>query len=165
MTETRLPAAWLRPLVALFALAGTAGALGAAAAAAAPRTIPTRPGPATPGPLVILPADSTVYSGIPATLTVTGGVPPYSPFSSNSAILPVTQTVAGSTVLLLAANVGPRHPVTITVQDAAGTTATSHRHRPRRTAVAEPHHDHAQRRLRRAAATSAPGAPGRRRSW
>src|SRR6185369_1487387 len=49
----------------------------------------------------------------------------YFAFSSNTAILPVTQSVAGASVLLLAANVGSDTPVTITAQDTAGTTATS----------------------------------------
>jgi hypothetical protein len=124
MTETRLPAAWLRPLLGLLAIAGTLALSACGGGSGAPNN-PYAPGPAAPGPLVVLPPDATVYSGVPTTLTVTGGVAPYFVYSSNTAILPVTQSVAGNSVLLLAANVGTDTPVTITAQDAAGTTATS----------------------------------------
>ena len=59
------------------------------------------------------------------TLTVTGGTPPYRAFSSDSAILPVAQTVAGNSVLLLAGSVSVDTLVTVTVQDAALASATS----------------------------------------
>jgi hypothetical protein len=66
-----------------------------------------------------------VYSGVPATLTVTGGTGPYFAFSSNSAVLPVTQAVAGATVLLLGSNVATDTDVEVTVQDITGATAKS----------------------------------------
>ena len=37
---------------------------------------PYAPGPATPGPLTVLPTAATAYSGIPTTLTVSGGTAP-----------------------------------------------------------------------------------------
>ena len=124
MTETRLPAAWLRPLLGVLAIAGSLALSACGGGSRAPNN-PYTPGPPVAVPLVVLPPDANVYSGVPTTLTVTGGVPPYFAFSSNTAILPVTQAVAGASVLLLAANVGSDTPVTITAQDAAGTTATS----------------------------------------
>ena len=64
--------------------------------------------------------DSTIaYSGVPTSLTISGGTGPYRAFSSNSALLPVTPTVPGKTVVLLAGNVDIDTTVTITVQDAA----------------------------------------------
>jgi hypothetical protein len=124
MTETRLPAAWLRPLLGLFAIAGVLALSACGGGSGAPNN-PYAPGPTVPGPLTVLPADAVVYSGVPATLTVTGGTGPYFAFSSNSAVLPVTQAVAGSTVLLLGSNVATDTDVSITVQDTAGANAKS----------------------------------------
>jgi hypothetical protein len=67
----------------------------------------------------------TAYSGTPVTLAVSGGVPPYIAFSSNATVLPVTQAVAGSTIVLLAANVGSTSAVQITVQDSVGATGSA----------------------------------------
>ena len=122
MTESRLLAAWLRPLVGLIALAGVLALSACGGGSGAPNN-PYAPGPSVPGPLVVLPAAATVYSGFPTTLTVTGGVGPYFAYSSNATILPVSQAVAGNTVLILAANVAVDTAVTITVQDALGTIA------------------------------------------
>jgi hypothetical protein len=66
-----------------------------------------------------------VFPGTPTTLTVSGGKPPYSAFSSNPTILPVAQAVAGATVVLLAANVGADTSVTVTVQDSAATSTAA----------------------------------------
>ncbi|MEO8674765.1 MAG: hypothetical protein ABI569_04250 [Casimicrobiaceae bacterium] len=122
MTETRLLAAWLRPLVGLIALAGVLALSACGGGSGAPNN-PYAPGPTLPGPLVVLPSTATVFSGVPTTLTVTGGVGSYSAYSSNSAILPVAQAVAGNTVLILASNVAVDTAVTITVQDAVGALA------------------------------------------
>ncbi len=46
---------------------------------------PFAPGPPVIGPLFVLPPAATVYAHTPATLTVSGGAPPYSAFSSNTA--------------------------------------------------------------------------------
>ena len=124
MTETRLPAAWLRPLLGLFAIAGVLALSACGGGSGAPNN-PYAPGPAAPGPLTVLPPAAVVYSGVPATLTVTGGTGPYFAFSSNSAVLPVTQSVPGNTILLLGSNVAADTDVEITVQDATGATAKS----------------------------------------
>jgi hypothetical protein len=124
MTETRLPAAWLRPLLGLFAIAGVLALSACGGGSGAPNN-PYAPGPAAPGPLTVLPPTAVVYSGVPATLAVTGGTGPYFAFSSNSAVLPVTQAVAGANVLLLGSNVATDTDVEITVQDTTGATAKS----------------------------------------
>jgi hypothetical protein len=124
MTETRLPAAWLRPLLGLFAIAGVLALSACGGGSGAPNN-PYAPGPTAPGPLTVLPPTAVVYSGVPATLTVTGGTGPYFAFSSNSAVLPVTQAVAGNTVLLLGSNVATDTDVEVTVQDIKGATAKS----------------------------------------
>ncbi len=82
-------------------------------------------GPASPpAALVVLPTSLDAYSGIATQLTVAGGVAPYRAFSTNSAILPVTQSVTGNSVPLLAATVIANTNVSITIQDAVGQTAT-----------------------------------------
>jgi hypothetical protein len=78
-----------------------------------------------PPPLAILPASSIVFSGVPATLSVTGGVPPYTAFSSNPAVLPVAAAVSNGVIALLPATVAADTTVTVSIRDAVGTTATA----------------------------------------
>jgi hypothetical protein len=120
MTDNRLSAAWLRPLLGLLAIAGVLALSACGGGSGAPNN-PYAPAPPVPGPLTVLPSAAVVYSGVPTTLTVTGGAAPYSAFSSNSAVLPVSQSVLGGSILLLGSNVGSDTGVSITVQDAAGT--------------------------------------------
>jgi len=126
MVAFRIDAGWLKPVFAVFALAGFTALSGCGGGSGAPNN-PFAPPPVQPGPLVVLPGVADVYSGTPSTLSVSGGTAPYRAFSSNSAILPVTQSVSGNTIVLLAGNVpaDTTVPVTITVQDAAGLSATS----------------------------------------
>ncbi len=124
MTDNRLFAACLRSFVGLFALAGVLALSACGGGSGAPNN-PYAPGPTVPGPLSVLPDTATAYSGVPMTLTVNGGTPPYRAFSSDSAILAVAQTVAGNSVLLLAGSVSVDTLVTVTVQDAALASATS----------------------------------------
>ncbi len=124
MTENRLPAAWLRPLLGMFAIAGVLALSACGGGSGAPNN-PYAPGPAVPGPLTVLPPDVTAYSGVPTTLTITGGVGPYFAFSSNPAVLPVTQAVPGNTVLLFASSVAAATTVVVTAQDTTGAKAIS----------------------------------------
>jgi hypothetical protein len=124
MTEHRLSAAWLRPLLGLLATAGVLALSACGGGSGAPNN-PYAPGPVITGPLTVLPSAAVVYSGVPTTLTVTGGTGPYFAFSSNSAVLPVPQFVAGGSVLLLGSNVAADTEVVVTVQDSAGATAKS----------------------------------------
>ena len=124
MGQNRMNRRWLRTLFALLALTGMAALAGCGGGSGAPNN-PFAPWPTPIGPLFVLPPAATVYSGIPAVLTVSGGAPPYQAFSSNSAILPVAQAVNGDVIVLLAANVAADTAVVITVQDAVGQTATS----------------------------------------
>jgi hypothetical protein len=73
----------------------------------------------------VLPPAITVYSNTPATLTISGGAPPYQAFSSNSTALPLPQAVNGSTVVLLPAPVAASTVSTVTIQDSIGQTATA----------------------------------------
>jgi hypothetical protein len=82
---------------------------------------PFAPGPVAPGPLSILPAAPTVYSNTPASLTITGGVPPYFVVSSNTAVLPLSASTTNGTIVVLPANVSTVTSVVITAQDSAGT--------------------------------------------
>ena len=116
MTENRLFAFWQRSLAGLVALAGVAVLSACGGGSGAPINVLNR----TATPVAVLPATVVAYSGIPTTLTVSGGTPPYRAFSSNTAVLPVTQSVPGSTIVLLAGNVAADTEVTVTVQDSSG---------------------------------------------
>ena len=83
---------------------------------------PYAPPPATVPPLQILPPTITVYPGTPATVTISGGVPPYRAFTSDPSVLPVGTNVSGNTIVLAANSVSAATNVTLTVQDSATTT-------------------------------------------
>ncbi|MEO8345162.1 MAG: hypothetical protein ABI607_05645 [Betaproteobacteria bacterium] len=111
----------LRPALTVLGLAGllTLEACGGGSGA------PNNPyvDPPSNAALQVLPTTLTAYSGIPVTVTVVSGVAPYSVFTSNASVLPVTQNVAGNTIVLLPNKVTTDTEVTITVQDAAAQTA------------------------------------------
>src|SRR5438128_3726468 len=106
MALTRTNARWLQPVFALFALVGLLVLGGCGGGSGAPNNPYAPPPPASipPAPLVVLPSVVEIFPGTPTTLTVSGGTPPYSAFSSNPTILPVAQAVANATIVLSAAN-------------------------------------------------------------
>ena len=110
MTETRLFAGWLRSITGLVAVAGVLGLSACGGGSGAPNN-------PFLGVLTVLPASAVAYSGVPTTLTISGGTGPYRAFSSNSALLPVPQTVPATTVVLLAGNVNVDTDVIITIQE------------------------------------------------
>jgi hypothetical protein len=119
-----LTTAWIRPAFALLALAGL---LSLTACGGGGGSV-NGPGTGTPTPTVVtvFPPSQTIYPGSPASFTISGGIPPYRVFSSNSAILPVAQNVIGSDVVLLANAVSASTTVSITVQDSINqSTVTS----------------------------------------
>ncbi len=124
MTQKRLLSAWLRPLAGIFALVGVLGLTACGGGSGAPNN-PYAPGPAVPAPLAILPASATAYAGTPATLTISGGFPPYQAFSSDTAVLPISLGASSTAIVLLPASVAQPVNVTVTVQDAAGTIVTA----------------------------------------
>ena len=76
-------------------------------------------------PLGVSPAAAVAYSGFPLTLLVTGGTPPYRAISGNPAILPVTLSVPGNIVVLVAGNVLTDTPVNVTILDSAGASVVA----------------------------------------
>jgi len=124
MALNRLNAYSLRLVLATLALTALALMGGCGGGSGAPNN-PFAPGPVSPGPLSILPAAPTVYSNTPATLTITGGIPPYAVFSANTAVLPLSASVTNGTIVLLPANVLASTAVVITAQDSAGAKATA----------------------------------------
>jgi len=124
MAPNRMIARWLRPALALVALGGLLALGGCGGGSGAPNN-PYQPGPATPGPLSILPPIVTAFANTPITLTISGGAAPFFVVSSNPAVLPVAQTPSGNTIVLLPGTVTSDTSVTITVQDAIGQRATS----------------------------------------
>ena len=120
MTDYRLPAAWLRLLAGLFALIGVLGlgACGGGSGAPNPTFNPI-------STLTVQPVAVTVYSDVPAALTVAGGRPPYSVFSSDQSVLPTPSTATNGSVTVLPSLVSANTQVTVTARDADGNTASS----------------------------------------
>jgi hypothetical protein len=69
-----------------------------------------------PTPLTVSPNPATVYSDVPATFIITGGVPPYIAVTSNQVILPIAGGT-GSNLTVIPRTVGSDTPVTLTVRD------------------------------------------------
>src|SRR2546430_12117295 len=124
MTPNRLNPHWLQIALATVALGVLAILGGCGGGSGAPHN-PFAPPPTTPGPLSILPTTPTVFANTPTILTITGGVPPFAGFSSNTALLPASTSTTSGTIVLLPANVLADTAVSITVQDAAGTKGTA----------------------------------------
>src|SRR3954451_24804595 len=124
MRSNTATAAWLRPFFALGALLALLVLGGCGGGSGAPNN-PFTPTPTTPGPLFLLPSVATVYSGTPATLTISGGAPPYRSFTSNATVLPVSQGSDSATIVLLPNPVSADTAVIVTAQDSIGQTATS----------------------------------------
>jgi hypothetical protein len=116
MSKNRLTA-WLHPALTLFALAGVFSLAGCGGGNGAPNNMFAPP--AVTPTLTVLPATAVVFSGVPSTLTITSGTGPFSAFSSNSALLPVSSTVT-NTIGLLASPVTTDQAVTLTIRDALG---------------------------------------------
>ena len=76
------------------------------------------------GALVVTPTVLNIYSGTPSRVTINSGVGPFQVFSSDSAVLPVVQAVAGTAVTLTAATVSVDTVVTLTIRDAAAQSTT-----------------------------------------
>ena len=75
--------------------------------------------------LAISPETVNLFADLPTTFTVSGGRPGYTAFSSNTAVLPITATVTGSTFSVVPNAVTADTAVDITVRDAANTSVTA----------------------------------------
>ena len=113
-------AAWVRPVVALVALLGVLSLTACGGGGGTVNGGTTNPPPSV---VTVFPPTQTIYPGSAASFTISGGVPPYKVFSSNSSVLPLAQTVPSNQVLLFANPVSANVSVTATVQDSIGQTA------------------------------------------
>ena len=122
MTENRPFGSWLRAVSGLLAAAAVLTLAACGGGSGAPNN-PYVDGE-LPRALTVLPnAAVDLYAGVPTVLTITGGKPPYTASSSNSAAAPTPTSVAGSTIVIVANNVTADTPVTVTVRDANGSVA------------------------------------------
>jgi len=112
---------WLRPLLTLAALAGVLSL----AACGGGNGAPNNPYQGGVGPLTITPSLATTYSGNPFVFTITGGTQPYTILSSDQAVIPVAGTLNDNTLVIVPGNVGADTPVTLTVRDVSGQTASA----------------------------------------
>jgi hypothetical protein len=119
MKENRPTAAWLRTLASFVALAGVMALSACGGGSGAPNAV------LNPSAVSLLPEELVAYEGTPATLTISGGKAPFTIASSNQSVLPLSQPVNGSSIPLLPNNVDADTPVTITVRDSTGASATS----------------------------------------
>ena len=119
MLESRLKA-WLRPVLMLVAAGGILSLAACGGGSGAPNN-PYAPSPPGVTPLAVGPASGTAYAGVPYTLTIDGGVAPYTAVSSDQAIAPVAQSVAGSSILVTPTAVTGDTQVTITVMEITAT--------------------------------------------
>ena len=119
MVEPRLNA-WLRPTLALVGLAGILTLAGCGGGSGAPNN-PYVPPPVVPI-LTVQPSNVTAYSGVPTIVTITSGQGPFVVFSNDTSVLPVTQNVAGNTIVVLPTQVTADTTVLLTVQDGFGNT-------------------------------------------
>ena len=74
--------------------------------------------------LVVTPTVLNIYSGASSRIVINSGVGPFQVFTTDAAVLPVTQAVSGNAITLNAATVSVDTVVTLTVRDAAAQTAT-----------------------------------------
>ena len=110
-------------VVTFFLAACIAALLGSCGSGAVTGT-PT-PNPAAGTTLAVSPPTVDLFPDLPTTFTVTGGTSPYTAFSSNSAVLPITATVTGATFSVIPNAVPADMAIDITVRDAINGAATS----------------------------------------
>ena len=110
-------------VVTYFLAACIAALLGSCGSGAVTGT-PT-PNPAAGTTLTVSPPTVDLFPDLPTTFTVTGGTSPYTAFSSNSAVLPITATVNGSTFSVVPNAVPVDTAIDITVRDAVNASATA----------------------------------------
>ena len=110
--------------VVTFLLAACIAALLGSCGSGAVTGTPT-PNPAAGTTLTVSPPTVDLFPDLPTTFTVTGGTSPYTAFSSNSAVLPITATVNGSTFSVIPNAVPLDTVIDITVRDAVNASATA----------------------------------------
>ncbi len=81
--------------------------------------------PVAPTPISITPATATLYSGLPATFTVTGGNGNYTIASSDQLAVPLAGGVAAGALTVVPGAVSTDTPVTLTVRDSVGSQVSA----------------------------------------
>ena len=120
--STACVSAWLQRGALLLASAAMLALTACGGGSGAPNNPYVPPTPA-PTVLQVVPDEGIAFAGTPLILSITGGTPPYSAFSSNPTALPVPQAVSGNTLALLANAVPDNQDANVTIRDALGQTA------------------------------------------
>jgi hypothetical protein len=107
----------------LLLFAASAVVLGACGSGAV--SAPPTPDSAAGTPLAVSPPTVDLFPDLPTTFTITGGRSGYTATSSNSAVLPVTTAVVGSTFTVVPSAVPGDTAIDITVRDALNASATA----------------------------------------
>ena len=76
------------------------------------------------GSLQVQPGSADVFADVPTEFTISGGTAPYVPFTSNNVVIPVP-AISGTKFTVVARSVAADTPVTITVRDNVGVSATT----------------------------------------
>lgn len=122
--STACVSAWMQRGALLLASAALLALTACGGGSGAPNNPYVPPTPA-PSVLQVVPDEGIAFAGTPLILSITGGTPPYSAFSSNPTALPVPQAVSGNTLALLANAVAENQNANVTIRDALGQTATA----------------------------------------
>lgn len=111
-----LPEAAARLLLACLALIGVVSCSGGVSGSP-PVNDPTR--------ITILPGSATLYSRVPTTFVISGGTGSYIVTSSNQAVVPVSGSIEGNTLIVTPNEVGADTTVSLTVRDTGSTPTAS----------------------------------------
>jgi len=107
-------------LLTSLAMMATLSACGSGAVGAPPDNTPV-----ASTPLAVSPPTVDLFPDVPVIFTITGGKPAYSAFSSNSAVLPVTAALPGTTFTVIPGPVTAETAVEITVRDSLNASASA----------------------------------------
>ena len=113
----RSTGSWAKQFAIISAFVAVGGLLGSCGGSGAASTT------TVVGTLQVQPGSADVFADVPTEFTISGGTTPYQAFTSNNVVVPAP-TVSGTKFTVTARSVAADTPVTITVRDNVGVSAT-----------------------------------------